>query len=214
MSSKPDRKSFPRRKPFPKFYPILDAGQLQARAWDISAFAKELRAAGVELLDDAAQICAVFAETNAELIFNDRADLVAPARFHGVHVGQQDMTPAAARAIVGGEAIIGVSTHTLEQVAAAEATDCDYIAYGPIFATASKANSDPVVGLEGLRNARRATCKPLVAIGGITLANCRAVMDAGGDSIAVISELFPRQDGLDAPTVRQIAESFRALLGS
>ena len=166
------------------------------------------------MLDDAAQICAVFAETNAELIFNDRADLVAPARFHGVHVGQQDMTPAAARAIVGGEAIIGVSTHTLEQVAAAEATDCDYIAYGPIFATASKANSDPVVGLEGLRNARRATCKPLVAIGGITLANCRAVMDAGGDSIAVISELFPRQDGLDAPTVRQIAESFRALLGS
>ncbi|HUZ03746.1 MAG TPA: thiamine phosphate synthase [Acidobacteriaceae bacterium] len=213
------------RNTFPKLYPIVDAGLLAARSWNVAAFAAELRAAGVQmlqyrnkqgseqqLLQDTAAIRAIFSGTTTHLILNDRADLLQQTRFHGVHIGQQDLAPEAARAIAGQQAIVGVSTHTLEQMAAADATDCDYIAYGPVFATASKANPDPVVGMEGLRAARRVTSKPLVAIGGITRQNCRAVMAAGADSIAVISELFPREGQSGATTVRQIAEEFLALL--
>jgi thiamine-phosphate pyrophosphorylase len=85
--------------------------------------------------------------------------------------------------------IIGASTHNPEQLRVAELTDADYLAIGPVFATSSKANPDPVVGLEGVRLARTLTAKPLVAIGGITRANCRSVLDAGADSVAVISDL-------------------------
>ena len=190
----------------PKLYPILDVGLLAARGVEISLYAKALRAAGVDwlqyrnkqgsdagILRDAHLLRAIFADTPTRLILNDRADLVAQAKFHGVHVGQSDMATAAARGHIGELAILGVSTHTLEQIAVADATGCDYIAYGPIFATVSKDNPDPVVGLEGLRAARLATNKPLVAIGGITRANCRSVLDSGADSIAIISELLPRQ---------------------
>lgn len=217
-------KSNPKR--CPKFYPILDAGLLAVRGVEISFFADEMRAAGVEwmqyrnkqgseaqMLRDAAALLALFADAPTRLILNDRVDLVAQSGFHGVHVGQQDLAPTAARGAVGATAILGVSTHTLEQIAAADATDCDYIAYGPIFATASKNHPDPVVGLEGLRAARRATSKPLVAIGGITRAHCRAVVDAGADSIAVISDLFPRQEPCGAGSIQKIAEEFLALLG-
>ena len=85
--------------------------------------------------------------------------------------------------------IIGTSTHNPEQLRLADQTDADYLAIGPVFATSSKANPDPVVGLEGVRLARSLTTKPLVAIGGITRANCRSVLDAGADSVAVISDL-------------------------
>ncbi len=209
----------------PKLYPILDVGMLAARGVDLSLYAKALRAAGVdwlqyrnkqgsdqEILRDANLLRDLFADTPTRLILNDRADLVTQAKFHGVHVGQMDIAPAAARGHVGESSIVGVSTHTLEQIAVANATDCDYIAYGPIFATASKDNPDPVVGLEGLRAARRATKKPLVAIGGITRANCRSVLDAGADSIAVISELLPHQNVLHPGSVQQIVEEFFALL--
>jgi thiamine-phosphate pyrophosphorylase len=221
MSSNPDRNAWP------KLYPILDANLLLARAVDIASFAKGLRAAGVEVLQyrnkqgsdaeivrDAATLRAVFAGTTAQLILNDRADLVVQAGADGVHVGQQDIAPAAARSSVGPRRRVGVSTHTLEQIVAANATDCDYIAYGPVFATTTKENPDTVVGLEGLRAARHVTNKPLVAIGGIIRANCQAVMDAGADSIAVISDLFPPEDKAQAleMTVQQRAEQFLALL--
>ncbi len=208
----------------PKLYPILDVGLLAAREVELSLYAKELRAAGVdwlqyrnkqgsdaEILRDANLLRTLFADTPTRLILNDRADLVAQVEFHGVHVGQSDMAPTVAREHIGTSSILGVSTHTLQQVAVADATDCDYIAYGPIFATASKGNPDPVVGLEGLRAARRATSKPLVAIGGITRANCRSVLEAGADSIAVISELLPRQNALHPSSVLQIVEEFFAL---
>ena len=137
------------------------------------------------------------------LIMNDRADLCLAADFDGVHVGQDDLWPEAVRALVGSR-IVGVSTHSPEQVAEASASQADYVAIGPVFATASKLNPDPVVGLEGVRRARQLTTKPLVAIGGITLANCRQVRDAGADSVAVISAL------LDHP--RESAENFLRLL--
>ncbi len=123
------------------------------------------------------------------MIINDRADLCLAAGFDGLHVGQDDLSPEAARLIIGAR-WLGVSTHNLEQLAEADQTSADYLAIGPIFATSSKANPDPVVGLEGLRRARELTRKPLVAIGGITRANGRSVIDAGADSVAVISDLL------------------------
>ena len=131
----------------------------------------------------------------ATLIINDRVDLCLAANADGVHLGQDDLSPAAARRIFdqikdGKSRIIGFSTHNLDQVREADSLPVDYIAIGPVFATGSKANPDPVVGLEGVRRARQVTAKPLVAIGGITRLNCAQVKDSGADSVAVISDLF------------------------
>jgi thiamine-phosphate pyrophosphorylase len=120
---------------------------------------------------------------------NDRTDLALAAGFDGVHVGQNDLPVAAVRTIAGADLIMGTSTHNPEQLRLADQTEADYLAIGPVFATSSKLNPDPVVGLEGVRLARSLTTKPLVAIGGITRANCRSVLDAGADSVAVISDL-------------------------
>jgi thiamine-phosphate pyrophosphorylase len=117
------------------------------------------------------------------LIMNDRADLGVAAEFDGVHVGQEDLSPEAARRL-------GVSTHNPEQVREGDLTSVDYLAIGPVFATSSKDKPDPVVGLEGVRGARALTRKPLVAIGGITRANAASVIEAGADSVAVISDLL------------------------
>jgi thiamine-phosphate pyrophosphorylase len=208
----------------PRLYAIADAGLLAARSVHLRRFAQDLRAAGVALLQyrnkqggarqmmrDAAELREVFSGPRTHLIFNDRADLALLARFHGVHLGQDDLTADQARSILGPRAILGVSTHSAEQVRQADATACDYIAFGPIFATATKENPDPATGLAGLVLARKHTRKPLVAIGGITRGNCRAVLDAGADSVAVISDLLPARDRPAA--TREIAEEFLALLG-
>jgi thiamine-phosphate pyrophosphorylase len=131
----------------------------------------------------------------ATLIINDRVDLCLAADADGVHLGQNDLSPSAARKIFdqvkdGKTRLIGYSTHNLTQVIAADGLPIDYIAIGPVFATGSKANPDPVVGLEGVRQARQATQKPLVAIGGITRQNCSQVKAAGADAVAVISDLL------------------------
>jgi thiamine-phosphate pyrophosphorylase len=123
------------------------------------------------------------------LILNDRADLALAADCAGVHLGQDDLSAEGARVVAGERLLIGVSCHNLEQVASADAGPANYIAIGPVFATTSKAWPDPVVGLEGVRAARSLTRKPLVVIGGITRANCRSVIEAGADSVAVISDL-------------------------
>src|SRR5258708_32549141 len=111
-----------------------------------------------------------------KLIMNDRADLCLAAQYDGLHLGQDDLSPEAARRIIGPARWLGVSTHNPEQLAEADKTSADYLAIGPIFATRSKANPDPVVGLEGVRRARELTRKPLVAIGGITLAHPRSAI--------------------------------------
>jgi thiamine-phosphate pyrophosphorylase len=139
------------------------------------------------------------------LVMNDRADICLAADFDGLHVGQDDLSPEAARRILGPERWLGVSTHNPEQLAEADRTSANYLAIGPVFATSSKVNPDPVVGLEGVRRARELTRKPLVAIGGITRANARAVIEAGADAVAVISDL------LRDP--RKSAEEFLRLLG-
>src|SRR5262249_30270656 len=117
------------------------------------------------------------------------ADLAVAADFHGVHLGQEDLSVAGARKVLPRPKLVGLSTHNLEQLRVAEQTDADYIAIGPVFGTTSKKRPDPVVGIDGVRLARKTTKKPLVAIGGITLENCREVIGAGADSAAVISAL-------------------------
>ena len=181
----------------PRLYAIVD----MQRSADPIAFAEELFTAGVRLLQlrdketrpqatlSVAREIKRIAPKDAVLIMNDRADLCLGAGFGGVHVGQDDLSPEAARRVCPEPLIVGVSTHTLEQVRAADAGPVDYIAFGPVFGTRSKANPDPIVGLEMLREARKLTRKPLVAIGGITRANCRSVLEAGADSVAVISDL-------------------------
>src|ERR1700691_368065 len=124
------------------------------------------------------------------LIMNDRADLALAAEFDGVHVGQDDLLPESVRGIIGGECWLGVSTHNPDQLREADLTSADYLAIGPVFSTSSKDRPDPVVGLEGVRRARQLTRKPVVAIGGITRGNAASVVEAGADSVAVISDLL------------------------
>jgi thiamine-phosphate pyrophosphorylase len=134
---------------------------------------------------------------SVRLIMNDRADLSLAADFDGVHVGQDDLSPESVRKIIGSHLWLGVSTHNPEQLSEADLTSADYLAIGPVFATSSKEKPDPVVGLEGVRRARALTRKPLVAIGGITRANAASVIEAGADSVALISDLL-REPGKSA----------------
>jgi thiamine-phosphate pyrophosphorylase len=129
-------------------------------------------------------------DSSVRLIMNDRADLCLAADFDGVHVGQDDLSPESVRKIIGPNRWLGISTHNPEQLREADLTSADYLAIGPVFATSSKERPDPVVGLEGVRRARALTRKPLVAIGGITRANAASVIEAGADSVAVISDLL------------------------
>jgi thiamine-phosphate pyrophosphorylase len=129
-------------------------------------------------------------QARVPLIIDDRAD-IALLLHAGLHVGQDDLPPRDARGLIGAEAVLGYSTHNREQLAAAAQEPVSYLAIGPVFATQSKVNPDPVVGVLRLREWRRLTDKPLVAIGGITRENARSVLDAGADSVAVIGDLLP-----------------------
>ena len=202
-------------------YAIADVGMLQSRGISLRGYSEELRAAGVKLVqyrdkeaDDevalyrAEEIGQVFEGAGATLIVNDRADVMLLAGWDGVHVGQEDMSAEDARVIAGDGRIIGVSTHTMEQVWEAEQGVADYVAIGPVFPTHTKADAAPAVGLEGIRRARAMTTKPLVAIGGITRRNARAVLEAGADSVAVISGLL-----VDGETVEKVARDFLAYFG-
>ena len=159
------------------------------------------------ILRHAAVMREVFDGSDCRLIMNDRADLVVPAGFGGVHVGQGDLSPEDARRVLGAKRWVGVSTHNEEQVRMANETSADYVAVGPVFATGTKVDAEPVIGLEGVRRARALTKKPIVAIGGITRANARSVIDAGADSVAVISALF-----VEGETVEKVARDFLEIL--
>jgi Thiamine monophosphate synthase len=131
------------------------------------------------------------------LIINDRAD-IAQLLGAGLHLGQEDLPPAAARRLMGASACLGFSTHNAAQLTAAAGEPVDYLAIGPLFATQSKLNPDPVVGVGRLRDLRRLTGKPLVAIGGITRENALAVLEAGADSVAVIGDLIPEDCSIES----------------
>jgi thiamine-phosphate pyrophosphorylase len=212
----------------PPLYPIVDFFCFAAQPDPIAAiarYAEELIAAGATLiqlrdksqreqpkrfLSCARELRRVTLD-RATLIINDRADLCLAADADGVHLGQDDLSPAAARKIFdqvqikdGKARIIGFSAHKLSQVIAADALPIDYVAIGPVFATGSKANPDPVIGIEGVRQARQVTKKPLVAIGGVTRQNCSQVKAAGADAVAVISDL------LESPA-KAVADFLRVL---
>jgi thiamine-phosphate pyrophosphorylase len=204
----------------PRLYAIADAGVLAAWGISLEEFARGLRAAGVglvqyrnktgsprEVLQAAEVLRGEFAGSGAALVLNDRADLALLAGFDGVHVGQRDLEPDDARRVVGASRTVGLSTHTGAQVRAADASCADYIAIGPVFATTTKADAEPVAGLEGVRRARALTTKALVAIGGITRANARSAIEAGADSVAVISGLLAGGE-----SVEQVARDFLELL--
>lgn len=204
----------------PRLYPIVDAGCFAGEK-DVTAalvrFTEELLAGGATLIQyrnkkggagemllqarELRRVCGA----RARLIINDRADLCLAAACDGVHVGQEDLSPEGARAVVGDRLWVGVSTHSPEQLQAADRSPADYLAIGPVFATSTKENPDPVVGLEGVKAARAVTRKPLVAIGGISRANCRSVIEAGADAVAVISDL------VGSP--RKSVEEFLRILG-
>jgi thiamine-phosphate pyrophosphorylase len=206
---------------FPKLYPIVDKAVLDARGVRVRCFAGEMARAGVgivqfrdkvgapqDVLRCAADIAGVFEGTGAKLILNDRADLAVVAGWDGVHVGQGDMSSCDARRVMGAERRwVGVSTHNDQQVVEAQAGCADYVAVGPVFATSSKADAEPVIGLEGVRRARALTSKPIVAIGGITRENARSVMDAGADSVAVIGGLLVKGE-----RPGKVAEDFLGIL--
>ena len=211
----------------PPLYPIIDIAGFAAEPDPVDSvlrFAGALLQGGATLIQyrdksgDAARMLSCARELRrvtrdaASLIINDRADICLAAQADGVHLGQEDLSPSAARKILAAEGrkrsrplVVGFSTHNLDQVREADLMPIDYVAVGPVFATASKANPDPVIGLEGIRRARAETAKPLVAIGGITRKNCVQVREAGADSVAVISDL------LESPV--KAVEEFLRILG-
>ena len=184
-------------------YAILDAESCARKNFALLAVAQAWRDAGIQLLqyrDKLASREVILQNAQALrklcpagevfLLLNDHPDLVAAAGFDGAHVGQTDAAVDEARAHVGSDCILGISTHTADDALAANSTDADYIAIGPVYTTRSKADAESPVGLCGVQAARAVTRKPLVAIGGITAAQGRAVLHAGADSIAVISALL------------------------
>jgi thiamine-phosphate pyrophosphorylase len=207
---------------FPAVYAIVDAEVGGERALRVS---EELVEAGVGLIqyrDKTAtprrlfEICSALASRlrgRAKFIVNDRADIAALCDAGGVHVGQDDLGVEDARAMCGAR-WVGISTHNLEQLSAALRTSADYIAVGPVFATTTKKNPDPVVGLEFVARARAATRKPLVAIGGISLENAESVYRAGADSVAVIRDLIAAgKPGERAAEYIRIAAKVRSAQG-
>jgi thiamine-phosphate pyrophosphorylase len=185
---------------FPRLYAIIDPTLLTNSELDL---AETLAGSGVELIqyrnktassrqffEISRQLSSSLNPRGVRLIVNDRPDIALLAGAGGVHVGQEDLSVEEARAICGSDRWVGVSTHTLEQLASADRTSADYIAFGPIFQTVTKKNPDPIVGTEMLRKARQMTKKPLVAIGGITLERAAEVYRAGADSLAVIRDLI------------------------
>jgi thiamine-phosphate pyrophosphorylase len=186
----------------PKFYPILDTAVLAARGCPAALAAEALLDAGARILqyrhkddwtqkhfDEAKLLADLCQDAGVLFVLNDRADFASLLK-SALHVGQEDLPPAAARRIVSDE-VLGLSTHSAAQLKRGDAEPVEYLSIGPIFATNSKLRPDPVVGLAGLKKMRGLTEKPLCAIGGITLANVKEVLAAKADSAAVISGLLP-----------------------
>jgi thiamine-phosphate pyrophosphorylase len=184
----------------PRLYVILDAALITSPERDC---AQSLAEAGVRLiqyrnksaparqyLDSSRELAEALGPRGVTFLVNDRPDVAFLAGASGVHVGQDDLNVEQARLVLGPDMLVGVSTHNLEQFERAAESTADYIAVGPVFNTSSKANPDPVVGLDFVRKVRAITDKPLVAIGGISVERAASVIEAGADSVAVISGIL------------------------
>lgn len=195
------------RLALPPLYVILDAALLPSDPIELT---KKLLDAGArlfqyrsktsssrELLHTSQALCLTVRQHGGTFLVNDRADIAHLAGASGVHLGQNDLSVSAARKIVGNDCLIGLSTHDLLQFEAAVESSADYIAVGPIFSTSGKQNPDPVLGVDFIRTVRKLTAKPIVAIGGITLERTREVIEAGADSVAVISDILKGKNPAD-----------------
>lgn len=190
----------------PKLYPITDRrlsglthAEQVARLCEGGARLLQLRAkrlAAREFYAEVVEALRVARLFGARLVVNDRVDVALAAGADGVHLGQDDVPPDVARALLGEGKIVGFSTHGVEQAVAAARLPVDYIAIGPVFNTSSKENPDPIVGLEGVARVRAAVGRAvkLVAIGGITAETAPSVLAAGADSVAVIGALVNTDD--------------------
>ncbi len=189
----------------PRLYAIIDReptrGHSPAEVADILLAAgvrwiqyRDKRGSSRQLFENSLQIAERVRRERGVFIVNDRADVARAVDAEGVHVGQDDLPVELARRVLAPGKLLGTSTHVLAQVVEADRSSADYIAFGPVFSTQSKEKPDSVVGLEGLREARKATRKPLVAIGGITVENARAAIEAGADSVAIIHDLLAAPD--------------------
>jgi thiamine-phosphate pyrophosphorylase len=206
----------------PRVYPILDTEIFTNRGVGVEVAAAAFLDGGAGILqfrhkghwsretyavaEGVARLCR---EAGALFIINDRADF-AMLLGGGLHVGQDDLPPRDARKLIGSEAIIGYSSHNAGQLCAAAGEPVDYMALGPIYGTSSKRNPDPVVGVEELRRCRALLEKPLVAIGGITMENAPAVLNAGADSLAILSALLP--ESVSSKSLREHMEAWQRLL--
>lgn len=206
----------------PRVYPIVDTDTLAARGIAIETAAAAFLDGGAGILqirhkghwtrtifDSARAVARLCREAGATFIVNDRAD-IAMLLDAGVHVGQDDLPPRDVRKLIGPDPPLGYSSHNMQQLVAAGGEPVDYVAFGPVFTTASKQNPDPVVGVDEIRRCRPLLEKPLVAIGGITLENARAVLDAGADSLAIIAALIP--GAATAHSLRTRMEQWQQLL--
>jgi thiamine-phosphate pyrophosphorylase len=155
---------------------------------------RDKRASPRQLYEAALEAQRVARQFGVTLIINDRVDIALAIDADGVHVGQDDLPPENARALVGPAKIVGFSTHSVEQAVAADRLPVDYIAIGPIFSTTTKTDHEPVVGLDMIKSVRERISKPLVAIGGITLDRAAAVIAAGADAVAVVSGILSADD--------------------
>ena len=185
----------------PKIYPITDAKISKlSHAEQIERLIKggaefiQLRdkdAAPKDFYDAAKKALEIARKRDVKIIINDRVDIALVLKADGVHLGQDDLPPELARKILGERAIIGFSTHNLEQATRAVKLPINYLAIGPVFTTSTKENPEKTVGVEGVKTVRRIIGDfPLVAIGGITAANYRMILEAGADSLAIISDLL------------------------
>ena len=206
----------------PRVYPILDTESLERRDIALETAAAAFLDGGAGILqirhkghwsrgffESASTVARLCREAGAALVVNDRADF-AMLLEAGLHVGQDDLPPRDARHLMGPDAAIGFSSHNVAQLCAAGGEPVDYVALGPVFATASKRNPDPVTGVEEVRRCRSLIEKPLVAIGGITQENAVDVLRAGADSVAVIAGLLP--DRSTAHSLRERMEQWQQLV--
>ena len=188
----------------PKLYPITDtsisslshAEQIERLAAGGASLIqlREKHASPREFYRAALEAMIVAKRLGVQLVVNDRVDIAIAVKADGVHLGQDDLPPGKARMLLGEDRIIGFSTHTLDQALEANSAPVDYIAIGPVFPTSTKENPDAIVGAADIREVKSRISKPLVAIGGITLESARSVIDAGADSVAVISDLLAATD--------------------
>ncbi|MGA2267910.1 MAG: thiamine phosphate synthase [Bryobacteraceae bacterium] len=208
----------------PRLYAILDTESLAEHGVTLTTAAAAFLEGGAgilqirhkghwsrEVFESARQVAHLCRGAGAPLIVNDRADFALLLEA-GLHVGQDDLAPRDARKLLGPGAVIGFSSHSPDQLSAAGREPVDYVAFGPVFPTASKHHPDPVIGVEGIRRCRALVEKPLVAIGGITRENALEVLHAGADSVAVIAGLLP--ESATAQSLRERMEQWQQLVRS